>query len=246
MFIFKHHHHWYKHDDFPPVEYADRYGVVAFGGEYSSDCFERAYRRGIFPWPDKDQDLIPWFCPSQRFVLYPDELHLSHSLRRQIKHHPFEICADRQFPAVIHHCATVKREEGSTWITQGMESTFCELHERGIAHSIECYLDGKLVGGFYGTCIGHIFGGESMFTLVSDAAKIAFVTFVKRAQTYQIPIIDCQCYTDNMARYGARHIDRKDYLELLNLNANLPLPDEFWQGTWSEVGSRDVLWNVST
>lgn len=234
MFIFKHGRQWYRHDDFPPVEYADRDGLLAFGGEYSGDCFEHAYRRGIFPWPDSSQDLIPWFSPPERFVLYPKELHLSHSLRRLVKHHSFEVCADRQFSAVIHHCATVRRAEGCTWITPGMESTFCELHKRGIAHSIECYLNGELAGGFYGTCIGRIFGGESMFTLVSDAAKIAFVSFVKRAEAYQVPIIDCQCYTDNMARYGARHIPREDYLGLLKLYANSPLPEEFWQDSWTD------------
>ena len=232
MFIFNHRHQWYRTPDLPPLSVADQHGLLAFGGEYSADCFETAYRQGIFPWPSHEQDLIPWFSPPERFVIFPKDIHVSHSLRRQLKHHPFEIYADRQFSSVIRHCATVSRGDEGTWITEGMETTFCELHKRGFAHSIECYQDGKLVGGFYGTCIGRIFGGESMFSLVSDATKIAFVTFAKRAAEYGIQLIDCQCYTDNMARYGACHIPRKDFLDMLKMYGSSPLPPEFWSGKW--------------
>ena len=150
-----------------------------------------------------------------------------------MKHTPFVIRADQRFEEVIHHCATVSREDGGTWITNGIETTFCELHERGLAHSVECYLEGRLVGGFYGTCIGHIFGGESMFTLVSDASKVAFAFFAQRAAAYQIPLIDCQCYTDNMARYGAVHIPRESFLQILQKYGQIPLPSDFWIGLGS-------------
>ncbi len=233
MFIFRYHRQWVQCPELPPLKYALPNGIVAFGGEYSAECFLKAYQRGIFPWPSGDpDDLIPWFCPPERFVLEPAGLHISHSLRQTLKRHKFSICADRAFRDVIHQCAIAKRQDDGTWITKGMEETFCALHELGVAHSVECYLDGELAGGFYGTCFGQIFGGESMFTKVSDATKVAFVTFVRRAQKFGIKLIDCQCYTDNMARYGAHDIPRDDYLEMLNRYQNQPLPDDFWSGPW--------------
>ena len=231
-FFFNYKNRWYRSDELPPQDFADDQGLLAWGGEYSGACFERAYRRGIFPWPSENFEDIPWFCPPERFVLYPSRLHVSHSLKRTMKHHPFKIGADKHFAEVIHHCATVPRQDHGTWITEGMESAFMELHDRGIAHSVECTLDGKLVGGFYGTCIGKVFGGESMFSLVADATKIAMVTFVRRAAAWGIPLIDCQCPTDNMARYGAESIPRHAFLHVLNEYGNQPLAEEFWMGEW--------------
>ena len=234
VFICRNHKgQWYQSRELPSPSVSDRNGLIAFGGVYSADCFLSAYRRGIFPWPcGEASEPIPWFSPVDRFVLEPDQLHVSHSLRRTLKHHPFKICADRQFESVIRHCATVKRAEGSTWINEGMISAFCELHERGFAHSIECYADDVLVGGFYGLCLGTIFGGESMFSLVSDATKISFVTFVKRCHQYGIRMIDCQCYTDNMSRYGAHEIPRDTYLEMLECCQHEKLPQSFWTSVW--------------
>lgn len=228
---------WVKSRDLPDVCYADEYGLLAYGGEYSGDCFEAAYRRGIFPWPSGEMEAfwgyIPWFCPDPRFVLYAESLHISHSLKQTLRKKRFEVYADRAFDEVVHACATVRRRDQGTWITRGMERAFGELFERGIAHSVECYENGKLVGGFYGTNLGQVFGGESMFTCVSDATKVAFVTFVRRGLRFGLKLIDCQCYTDNMARYGAREIPRSEFLKTFeNLKEN-PLDSAFWSGEWT-------------
>ncbi len=219
--------------ELPDLKYVQRNGVLAFGGEYTADCFLKAYSRGIFPWPSGDEnDLVPWFCPKERFVLYPADLHVSHSLKKTLKKKKFRICADRAFSQVIHECAMAKRGDDGTWITPGMEYAFNGLHEMGVAHSVECYLNDELVGGFYGTNFGCIFGGESMFSKVSDATKVAFATFVERAGRYGMKLIDCQCYTDNLARYGAVDISRDDYLFYLESFRNEPLKDGFWEGDW--------------
>ena len=235
MFIYRDRFGTHRCQDFPDVRHADRYGLLAYGGEYTAECFIRAYRRGIFPWPNDETDemgVIPWFSPRERFVLFPSELHLSHSLKQTLKKHIFHICADRDFETVIRHCADVPRNDHGTWITEGMIETFCELHRLGFAHSVECYRDETLVGGFYGTCFGRIFGGESMFMLESNAAKVALAVFVQRAEKFAIPLIDCQCYTDNLARYGAKSITRAEYLEIFNKMLEQPLESEFWQGDW--------------
>ncbi len=234
LFICRNHKgQWYKSRELPDPGVSDRHGLIAFGGAYTADCFITAYRRGIFPWPCGDaSEPIPWFCPENRFVLDPAEIHVSHSLRRTVNHHRFEICADRQFESVIRHCSTVKRHDDGTWINEGMISAFCELHRRGIAHSIESYADGELVGGFYGTCLGHVFGGESMFTLTPDASKVALVVFARRCVDYGIRMIDCQCYTDNMARYGAHEIPRASYLDYLERNQQEPVDPSFWDSPW--------------
>jgi leucyl/phenylalanyl-tRNA--protein transferase len=214
--------YWLESDDFPRLEFTLEDGLLAYGGSYDADCFLRAYKLGIFPWPSGDEELdefgnplIPWFSPLHRFVLEPENLHVSHSLEKTIRKGKFTVCTDRNFEAVIRHCANVPRAEGGTWITEGIIQTFCELHRLGYAHSVECYLGDDLVGGFYGTQIGEVFGGESMFTLVPDASKVAFVTFVRQAAERGIRLIDCQCYTDNMARYGAHHMERAEFLSYL-------------------------------
>ena len=217
-----------KSRELPDVSFASRDGLLALGGEYTGECFEKAYRRGIFPWPYDGCELIPWHCPPERFVLFPEELHVSHSLKQTLKKNRFEIHADRAFAEVIHACATVPRHDAGTWINEGMERAFCELHERGMAHSVECYEDGRLVGGFYGTCIGRLFGGESMFMRVPDATKVAFVTFVRRGIDFGLKLIDCQCQTDNMARYGAREIPRSEFLSRLEELGSQNLDDGFW------------------
>ena len=217
----------------PDIRHALENGLLAYGGSYTADCFLGAYRRGIFPWPTDDpEELIPWFYPPQRFVLEPGNVHLSHSLKKTLKQPRFTVRADGCFEQVIRGCAEMPRREGETWITEGMIRTFCRLHEMGYAHSVECYDDGVLAGGFYGMCFGRIFGGESMFTRVSDASKVAFAVFCRRAADFGMKLIDCQCYTDNLARYGAHEIPRDEYLTQLALYRNDAMPDDFWGGRW--------------
>ena len=235
MFIYYHKaiQCWVKSLEMPDISHAQENGLLAFGGSYTPKCFLNAYRRGIFPWPGGDPDeYIPWFCPPERFVLEPQNVHLSHSLKHTLKKTRFTVFADKNFEQVIRNCAEMPRKDEGTWITEGMIRTFCKLHEMGYAHSVECYDQDVLVGGFYGTCFGQIFGGESMFTHVSDASKVAFAVFCKRAEANGIRLIDCQCHTDNLARYGAHLIPRETFLSELAVYRNLSLPDDFWTGQW--------------
>ena len=235
MFIFYHPQRgrWFRSPELPDIRHAQENGLLAFGGSYTPSCFLKAYRRGIFPWPSgEEEDPIPWFCPPERFVLEPENVHLSHSLRKTLKGSRFTVFADRNFEGVIRSCAEMPRQDAGTWITAGMIDTFCKLHEMGYAHSVECYDGDILAGGFYGMCFGQVFGGESMFTRVSDAGKVAFAVFAHRAQAYGMRLIDCQCYTDNLARYGAHDIPRDDYLSKLALYRNLELLPGFWDGQW--------------
>lgn len=235
MYIYWNHGFPVRSRELPDLRFTQSDGLLACGGEYSGECFRKAYMRGIFPWPNEEMDaagLIPWFSPLQRFVLYPNELHISHSLKKTLKKHEFRIMADHAFNEVIHACASIHRKDG-VWITEGIEKSFIELHEMGIAHSIECYQGDELVGGFYGTCIGRIFGGESMFMHVSDATKVAFSVFVQRAEAFGIRLIDCQCYTDNMCRYGAREVPREEFLMQLEKWGTDEVSPEFWAGSWS-------------
>lgn len=225
-------------DEFPPVGLSDENGLVAVGGQYTPECFLKAYRHGIFPWPDGSfpDPLIPWFSPPSRFVLKPQDLHVSHSLRRLVGHESYTVRADTAFHRVIQLCASAPRPEGDTWISQGIIDTFCTLHRMGYAHSIECYIDGELAGGFYGMGFGLFFGGESMFTRVNNAAKIALVRFVRRCHRFRFPLIDCQAYTDNMARYGASFIPRPQFLHIMKTASRLATPPDFWSGDWGPQG----------
>ena len=212
-----------KSRTFPPVEYADRDGFLAAGGSFSPDILWDAYQHGIFPWPHEQADAIWWFAPPVRFVLYPEDLHLSRSLQRTLRKKPFTIRTDTAFTEVMENCMNALRpvSEGmahsekirGTWILPPMVESYTMLHRMGIAHSIEAWHNGELVGGLYGLCVGSIFCGESMFTKVSDAAKCAFATFALAASPLGIRLIDCQARTNNMARYGAKDIPRKLFME---------------------------------
>ncbi|MBR4984151.1 MAG: leucyl/phenylalanyl-tRNA--protein transferase [Proteobacteria bacterium] len=238
---------WRSSEEFPPVAYANRRGLLCFGGAYDADLLYRAYSQGIFPWPDCDTERengsqyeIPWFSPDPRFVLYPDALHVSHSLKKTLRRGTFQICADRNFEGVIRACAAMDRGVSGGWLTEGLMRALIELHRRGIAHSIESYQDGELVGGLYGLCIGRVFVGESMFTTVPDSSKAAFVTFVRRASAYGIGMIDCEDHTDNLERFGARFILRGAYLAYLQGNQNFKVSQALWTGDWADTPYPDA------
>lgn len=233
---------WRPALEFPPVSEADRHGLLCFGGAYDADLFCRAYAEGIFPWPDceteRDQGPfyeIPWFSPDPRFVLYPESLHISHSLRKTLKHGKFSICADRDFEGVIRGCATMDRGVSGGWLTTGLQRTLIELHRRGVAHSVESYCDGVLAGGFYGLMLGRVFVGESMFTRVPDASKAALATFVKRAAAFGIGMIDCEDHTANLERFGATFIPRDQYIAYLHAHLDFQVSQELWSGSWEDA-----------
>jgi len=200
---------------FPPPHLAIKEGLLAVGGDLSVERLLLAYRSGIFPWYSEGEPIL-WWSPDPRLVLYPDELRISRSLRKVIKRKLFHITFDQAFDAVIHGCAVAKRSYGEgTWITNEMKAAYIEFHLRGYAHSVEAWQDEKLVGGLYGVAMGRAFFGESMFSRVSNASKVAFVSLVETLRKNHFTLIDCQVRTDHLMRFGAREISRKVFLEQL-------------------------------
>ena len=209
--------------EFPSLE-EDSEGIVCIGGNLSPGMLLSAYLQGIFPWYSKD-DPILWWSPDPRFVLFPEELHIPKSLQKFIKRNnklllegdknAFSFSTDCAFEQVIQNCSSVERkDQDGTWILQEMIDAYCDLHELGFAHSYETWQNGKLVGGFYGVEIGKIFFGESMFSLVPESSKVAFVRFAKNFLQRGGKLIDSQVYTDNIARFGGRNISRQAFLKL--------------------------------
>jgi leucyl/phenylalanyl-tRNA--protein transferase len=199
---------------FPPVHLAEPDGLLAIDGDLSTERLLLAYRNGIFPWYEGEH--ILWWCPDPRFVLFPDELKVSKAIKPLLKKNEFEFTVNKAFAQVIHHCKETKRpgQEG-TWITDEVEKAYCKLHELGYAHSAEVWKNGELVGGLYGIKIGKVFFGESMFTKISNASRFAFIKYVQQLKKEGIEMIDCQVYTEYLESFGARMIDRKDFIKIV-------------------------------
>ena len=189
----------------------------------STDRILLAYRSGIFPW--YEGDTILWWSPDPRFVLFPDELKVSKSIKPLLNSNRFTFTTNKAFKQVIHYCKETKRpgQEG-TWITNEVEKAYCKMHELGHAHSAEVWKNGELVGGLYGIKLGKVFFGESMFSKVSNASKIAFIKYIQQLKDEGIELIDCQVYTEYLESLGARMIDRKDFILLLNNLSASPSP----------------------
>lgn len=202
---------------FPPVENAlsEPNGLLAVGGDLSPQRLLEAYSKGIFPWFNED-DPILWWSPDPRMVLLPDELKISRSLRKTLKKDHYQIRTDCSFTQVMHACAAPRKGQAGTWIHPQMVAAYTILHEMGLAHSIETWIDGVLVGGLYGVSLGKVFFGESMFSLVPDASKIALVHLVKQLQYWEYGLIDCQVKTGHLASLGAREISRVEFGQKLH------------------------------
>ncbi len=200
---------------FPPVEEADEDGLLAMGGDLSVERLLHAYQKGVFPWYEGDVPL--WWCPDPRFVLFPDELKVSKSMQQLLKKNTFEFSINKAFEEVIHQCKTTYRQgQQGTWITDEIKYAYTQLHYLGYAHSAEVWLNETLVGGLYGIRLGKVFFGESMFSLVSNASKYAFIKYVEQLKKDNIQLIDCQVYTEHLESLGAKMIHRKDFITLLN------------------------------
>ena len=201
---------------FPPPEEAEPSGLLAIGGGLEPQRLVLAYSQGIFPWYSEGQPIL-WFSPDPRFVLYPEEFHMSRSLKKRIKKRDFVVTFDQDFSSVINQCSKVPRPgQSGTWITNEMIDAYEKLHQLGIAHSVEVYLDKVLVGGLYGICLGNIYFGESMFALVPDASKVGFSYLVRQLEVWGIEMIDSQVHTEHLERFGARHIPRSTYLSIVH------------------------------
>ena len=213
----------------PGAGEADARGLVAVGGDLREDRLLDAYARGIFPWYEEGLPIL-WHSPDPRMVLYVDELRVNRSLRKSLRRGDYEIRLDTAFAEVIRACAAVPRPgQDGTWITGEMIEAYERLHEMGVAHSVECWQEGRLVGGLYGVSIGRIFCGESMFAHAPDASKRAFVWAVRQLRAWGIEIVDCQVYTPHLARFGAREIRRDQFL--VELGALVEGPSR--RGRWS-------------
>ena len=207
---------------FPNPATASDEGILAYGGDLSVNRLLAAYTKGIFPWFNED-DPILWWSPNPRFVLYPDELHISKSLKKTIKKNIFEIKYNTSFVEVLIECVNASRpDQEGTWITPDMIEAYSDLHNDGWAHSFEAWYDGELVGGGYGVVIGDIFCGESMFAKKSDASKVAFVHLVNRLKESGFKLIDSQIHTEYLESFGAKHITRDEYLSLVKQSLRNP------------------------
>ncbi len=200
---------------FPAVQSAGENGLLAIGGDLSFERLLLAYRSGIFPWYDEN-DPICWYCPNPRFVLFPEELNISKSMRTVLSNGKFSFTVNRAFTEVIKNCKTVNRKnQPGTWISDAIIAAYTSLHLKGFAHSAEAWKNGELVGGLYGIRLGKVFFGESMFSNQSNASKFAFIKYVKYLQKQQVQLIDCQVYTSHLQTLGARMIERENFLQLL-------------------------------
>lgn len=214
---------------FPPVELASPEGLLAVGGDLRVERLLEAYRHGIFPWYNDDQPIL-WWSPDPRAVIFPNKLHVSRSLKRTIRLGGLTVTLDTRFRDVMHGCAGPRPQhpEGGTWITAEMVKAYVQLHELGYAHSVETWLEGRLVGGLYGVALGSIFFGESMFTRVPDASKVALVSLVRQLQTWGFRIFDCQQPSHHIKTLGAEDIPRSEFLD--HLADALTQPDR--RGRW--------------
>lgn len=201
---------------FPSPHLASHEGLLAVGGDLSIKRLLLAYRLGIFPWYSEGEPIL-WWSPEPRLVLYPDELKISRSLNKVINKGVFKVTMDRAFEDVISECARVRLEaQEGTWIVDDMVSAYCRLHAAGFAHSVEAWQEERLAGGLYGVSLGKCFFGESMFTRVTNASKVALVALVNHLKTLHFALIDCQIATAHLKRFGAREISRARYLEELD------------------------------
>lgn len=202
---------------FPPVSQANYDGILAIGGDLSAERLLLAYKSGIFPWFEEGEPII-WWSPNPRMVLFLDELIVSKSMRNILNRNNFTVTFNQNFKDVISNCQNIKRDgQRGTWITNDMIEAYCKLHELGIAKSVEVWQDGELVGGLYGIDLGHVFCGESMFSKVSNASKVAFISLVNHLKAANYKLLDCQVYNPHLESLGCREIERDDFMKIVKL-----------------------------
>lgn len=218
--------------EFPPLNAAlvEPNGLLAVGGDLRLERLLAAYRHGIFPWFDEDQPIL-WWSPNPRCVLYPNDLHVSKSLRKRLKKNDYHVTFDLAFEDVIRSCAAPRDNTSGTWITSDMTAAYLALHHAGIAHSVEVWREQTLIGGLYGLAIGKLFFGESMFSRESDASKVAMVYLVEQLKRWSYHLIDCQVYNPHLESLGAREISREKFET--ELKAHIDAPGALnWQIDW--------------
>ncbi len=215
---------------FPPVERAlsEPVGLLAAGGDLSPPRLLEAYRRGIFPWYSRGQPIL-WWCPDPRAVLRPERLKVSRSLAKSLRNRGFETRIDGAFREVLRYCGSSELRPGGTWLSPEMRAAYLRLHKLGYAHSVETWLDGRLVGGLYGVALGNVFFGESMFSLERDASKVALKRLCDELVRRGYHIIDCQMATAHLMSLGAELIPRLEFIELLRTRIQADLAATPWE-----------------
>jgi leucyl/phenylalanyl-tRNA--protein transferase len=201
----------------------DPNGLLAFGGDLSPKQLEAAYRLGIFPWFD-DESPVLWWSPSPRLVLKPAELHISKSMRKLLRKRPFTVTTDNDFEAVIRACSEprdIDGDDSDTWITEEMVEAYCQLHHKGLAHSVEVWENDTLIGGLYGVALGGVYFGESMFSRRSNASKYGFICLTQALSQLDYRLIDCQVHTNHLASLGADEVMREEFESILVNTVNM-------------------------
>ncbi len=216
--------------DFPPAQSARRDGLLAVGGDLSPRRLLRAYGRGIFPWFSEDEPIL-WWSPAPRFVLFPREFHCGGTLKKVLKRGDFRFTFDRAFAEVIQACALPRPDQPGTWITPDMLAAYVELHRLGYGHSLEAWKNGELAGGLYGISLGRCFFAESMFHFENNASKAVLAILAAALAKMEFVVIDCQVPTPHLARWGARAIPRRRYLELVRAG----LKHRTRRGSWEAL-----------
>ena len=202
-------------DDFPPVSEADEDGILAISENITLPRLLAAYKKGIFPWYNEGEPVL-WWYPNPRCVLFTHKLIISNSMKKLMRKNIFEFKMDTAFAEVINNCKNIFREnQNGTWITDEIVESYIVFHKLGYAHSAECYLDGKLVGGLYGVKMGNVFFGESMFSLISNASKFAFIKLVEKLSTEGVKLIDCQIRSEHLISLGAEEVSSDKFGELI-------------------------------
>ena len=199
----------------PKPELADEDGLLAVGGDLSVERLVLAYTNGIFPWYNPD-DPIMWWCPKERFIIRPENIHISHSMKKFLRQHKVEMKLDRDFADTIHRCRMKRESTVGTWITDDMEQAYYQLHKYGLANSVEAFIDDELAGGLYGVCIGKCFFGESMFSDKENGSKAALILFSQLLAEKGFLMIDCQFHTDHLESMGGVKISYEEYKSLID------------------------------
>lgn len=199
---------------FPNPMYARRDGLLAVGGDLSVERLLLAYTHGIFPWYDPGEEIL-WWCPRERFVIFPKEIHISRSMKKFSKRHEFRLALNRDFADTIHRCRVKREFAEGTWITDEMEEAYCRLQEAGYAVSVEVFEDGELAGGLYGVSIGRCFFGESMFSEKENGSKMALIAWAQLLERSDFLLIDCQFHTEHLESMGGRYISWEEYDRML-------------------------------
>lgn len=199
---------------FPDPTLAEDDGLLAVGGDLSLDRLVLAYSNGIFPWFNED-DPILWWCPKERFIIKPSEIHVSKSMKKFFRKHDVLIELNRDFKDTMHRCRLKREFVEGTWITDDMEAAYYNLHKNDFAHSVEAYVDGELAGGLYGVCLGRCFFGESMFSDKPNGSKIALILLAELLEEHNFLMIDCQFHTPHLESMGGKTISYTEYRKLL-------------------------------